>query len=62
MDNLQQIVVQETTAPFVRALAQYGTGFIPETQVEVVYSDLDEQDKATWDAFVAMIKSKQAPQ
>lgn len=62
MDNLQQIVVQETTAPFVRALAQYGTGFIPETQVEVVYDDLDQQDKATWDAFVAMIKSKQPAQ
>lgn len=58
MDNLQQIVIQETTAPFVRALAQYGTGFIPEQQVEVVYDELDEQDKATWDAFVAMIKSK----
>jgi len=58
MENLQQIVLQETTAPFVRALAQYGTGFIPDTQVEIVYDDLDEQDKATWDAFVAMIKSK----
>ena len=60
MDNLQQIVLQETTAPFVRALAQYGTGFMPEQQVEVIYDELDEQDKATWDAFVAMIKSKQA--
>ena len=58
MDNLQQIVLQETTAPFVRALAQCGTGFIPEQQVEVIYDELDEQDKATWDAFVAMIKAK----
>ena len=58
MDNLQQIVLQETTAPFVRALAQYGTGFMPEQQVEVIYDELDEQDKATWDAFVAMIKTK----
>jgi hypothetical protein len=58
MDNLQQIVLQETTAPFVRALAQYGTGFIPETQVEVIYSELSDSDKAIWDAFVTMIKSK----
>ena len=58
MDNLQQIVLQETTAPFVRALAQYGTGFMPETQVEVIYSELSDSDKAIWDAFVTMIKSK----
>ena len=58
MENLQQIVLQETTAPFVRALAQYGTGFIPETQVEIIYSDLSEEEKAIWDAFVTMIKSK----
>jgi hypothetical protein len=58
MENLQQIVVQETTAPFVRALAQYGTGIIPENQVEIIYSDLSEEDKAIWDAFVTMIKSK----
>lgn len=58
MDNLQQIVLQETTAPYVRALAQYGTGFIPETQVEVVYSELSDEEKATWDSFVTMIKSK----
>ena len=59
MENLQQIVVQETTAPYKRALAQYGTGFIPEVQVEVVYDELDTQDQATWNAFVEMIKSKQ---
>lgn len=58
MDNLQQIVVQETTAPFVRALAQYGNDMMPETQVEVVYDELNAQDKAIWDAFVTMIKSK----
>ena len=58
MENLQQIVLQETTAPFVRALAQYGTGFMPEQQVEVIYDELNEQEKATWDAFVVMIKSK----
>jgi len=58
MENLQQIVLQETTATFVRALAQYGTGLIPETQVEVVYSELSEEEKVIWDAFVTMIKSK----
>lgn len=58
MENLQQIVVQETTAPYVRALAQYGTEFMPESQVEIIYSDLSEADKTIWDAFVTMIKSK----
>lgn len=58
MENLQQIVLQETTAPFVRALAQYGTGFMPEIQVEIIYSELTEEEKTVWDAFVTMIKSK----
>jgi hypothetical protein len=58
MENLQQIVLQETTAPFVRALAQYGNDFMPESQVEVIYSELSDDDKAIWDAFVTMIKSK----
>jgi len=58
MENLQQIVVQETSAPYVRALAQYGTAFMPENQVEVVYSELSTEDKAVWNAFVTMIKSK----
>jgi len=58
MENLQQIVLQETTAPFVRALAQYGTGLMPETQVEIAYSELSDEEKAIWDAFVTMIKSK----
>ena len=58
MENLQQIVLQETTAPYVRALAQYGTGFIPENQVEVKYDDLTVEEKIVWDAFVTLIKSK----
>ena len=58
MEPLQQIVLQETTAPFVRALAQYGTSFIPETQIEIIYSDLTDNEKEIWDAFVTMIKSK----
>jgi len=58
MENLQQIVLQETTAPYIRVLAQYGTTFMPENQVEVVYSELSAADKAIWNAFVTMIKSK----
>lgn len=58
MDNLQQIVLQETTAPFVRALAQYGTGFMPESQVEIIYSELTKEEKIIWDNFVKMIKLK----
>ena len=58
MENLQQIVLQETTAPYVRALAQYGTSFMPETQIEVIYSELSVEDQAIWDAFVTMIKTK----
>jgi hypothetical protein len=58
MENLQQIVVQETTAPYVRALAQYGTSFMPETQIEVIYSELSVEERAIWDAFITMIKSK----
>lgn len=58
MENLQQIVLQETTAPFVRALAQYGTSFMPETQIEIIYSELTDEEKSIWDAFVTMIKSK----
>ena len=59
METLQQIVLQETTAPFVRALAQYGTTFMPETQIEIVYSELTDNEKEIWDAFVNMIKTKQ---
>jgi hypothetical protein len=58
MKNLQQIVVQLTTAPFERALAQYGTEFMPENQIEIIYSELSVEDKATWDTFITMIKSK----
>jgi len=59
MENLQQIVVQLTTAPYERSLAQYGTSFILDNQVEVIYSELSDEDKAVWDAFVTMIKTKQ---
>lgn len=59
MNDLQQIVIQETTAPYKRALAQYGTGFMPETQVEVKYEDLNVTEKAVYDAFIEMIKTKQ---
>jgi len=58
MENLQQIVVQLTTSPFVRALAQYGTDFMPQEQKEVIYSDLTTEEKVIFDAFVEMIKTK----
>lgn len=58
MENLQQIVLQETTAPYVRALAQYGTDFMPQEQKEIIYSDLSEKEQVIWDNFVTMIKSK----
>ena len=57
METLNQIVVQLTTAPFERALAQYGETFTP-TQVEIIYSDLSEEEKLIWDAYVNMIKTK----
>jgi hypothetical protein len=58
MENLQQIVVQETTSTYVRALAQYGTSFMLDTQIEVIYSELSEEEKVIWDSFITMIKSK----
>lgn len=57
MENLQQIVLQETTAPYVRALAQYGTDFMPQEQKEIIYSELTEEEKLIWDSFVEMIKT-----
>ena len=47
-----------TTAPYERSLTQYGEELMPKTQTEIIYSELDEQDKAVWDAFVTMVKSK----
>jgi hypothetical protein len=57
MENLQQVVVQLTTAPYERSLAQYGEGFIPENQTEIIYSELTLEEKEIWDNFVEMIKS-----
>lgn len=61
MSELKQIVLQETTAPYVRALAQYGDAntFSPESQIEIIYSELSQNEKLVWDAFVEMIKFKQ---
>lgn len=58
MENLQQIVVQLTTAPFVRALAQYGNTLMPEEQKEIIYLELTTEEKIVFDTFVEMIKSK----
>lgn len=59
MENLRQIVVQLITAPYVRAIAQYGNDFFPETQVELIYDELTDDEKIIWDNFIEMIKSKQ---
>jgi hypothetical protein len=58
METLQQVVVQETTAPYKRALAQYGEGQFPELQKEIIYSELTTSEKAIYDSFIEMIKSK----
>jgi len=58
MENLQQIVVQITSGPMVRALSQYGTESIPEVQVEIEYNNLTSEEKVIWDSFVNMIKNK----
>lgn len=54
----QQIVVQLLSAPEVRALVQKGNDPFNVEQVIVMYEDLTPTEKATWDAFVAMLNSK----
>lgn len=57
METLQQIVVQESNAPYKRSLAQYGEGMIPDTQKEIIYSELTTEEKAIYDNFINLIKS-----
>lgn len=59
METLSQIVIQLNTAPYERAMGQYGDGFIINNQIEIPYSDLTPEEKVTWDAFVEMIRTKQ---
>ena len=56
--NIQQIVVQITSAPIVRALTQYGSGLLPSSQQEITYDSLNDEEKAIWDSFVNMLNSK----
>jgi hypothetical protein len=58
MENLQQIVVQITSSPEVRAIIQYGEGFLPNSQNLINYNDLNNDEKIIWDNFVNMIKDK----
>lgn len=58
MGDLLQIVVQELTADEKRAIAQYGDNIIPSTQTVIVYSSLTVEEKAIYDAFITMIKTK----
>ncbi len=60
MENLQQIVVQITTSEEKRAIAQFGTGMIPEDQFFIKYDELTEEEKLVWDNFIEMIKNKQS--
>ena len=57
MKTLNQIVLQITTAPFERALAQYGETYTP-TQIEIIYSELSDEEKLIWVSYVDMIKTK----
>jgi len=56
MNNLIQIVVQETAVDQRRSLAQYGEGQFPELQKEIIYSELTTSEKAIYDSFIEMIK------
>lgn len=58
MGTLQQIVVQETTSENRRSLTQYGEGIMPDTQKEIIYSDLTVDEKLIYDSFIEMIKTK----
>jgi hypothetical protein len=58
MDTLQQIIVQVNSADEVRAAVQKGESLMNLTVSVVNYADLTTEEKATWDAFVAMINSK----
>ncbi len=58
MENLQQIVLQITTSPYERSIAQYGNGQLPSSQKEIIYSELNDDEKQIWDKFVDLIKSK----
>jgi hypothetical protein len=56
--TLRQIVVQESNAPEKRALAQYGSDPQEIEQNCILYNDLSKAEKAIYNAFVNMIKTK----
>lgn len=58
MNELQQIVIQITSSSEVRAIAQYGSNLVPDSQELVKYATLSPSEKLIWDDFVAMIHSK----
>lgn len=58
MDNLQQIVVQINNTPDVRSILQYGTNFLPESQILIKYDELSEEEKKIWDNFINMLTNK----
>lgn len=58
MDKLQQIVIQITNSPDVRAILQYGDGFLPDSQTLIKYDDLTDDQKRIWVQFVNMLSGK----
>jgi hypothetical protein len=58
MENLQQIVVQITNSPDVRAIVQYGEGFLPDSQILVNYEELTKEEQRVWSQFVTMLSEK----
>ena len=54
----QQIVVQLTNSPNVRAIVQYGDGFLPDSQSIINYDDLTDDQKVVWNEFINMITPK----
>jgi hypothetical protein len=57
INNIMQIVVQETTADQKRVAVQSGTSLVPENTDFFNYDDLTTEQKATYDAFFTMVES-----
>ena len=58
MENLMQIVVQETTSSEKQCVVQGGTGDIPSEQQVITYNSLSGAEKTQYDDFVTMINGK----
>jgi len=57
--DLKQIVVQdESLAGEKRSFVQHGADILQIKQFTVAYEELTVSEKATWDDFVNLLKSK----